>query len=123
MIAGIGVDLVRLDRMEPWMADPEKMKRVFGEKELADIQAGVSGRRERAAARFAAKEALGKAFGTGLKGCRLTEIQVVHDPNGRPMYELSGAMLNRLQQTGGTLLLSLAHEHDYAIAVAVLECK
>jgi holo-[acyl-carrier protein] synthase len=74
------------------------------------------------AARFAAKEAFGKALGTGLAGFSLNECAVINDENGKPELFLFGKAKKAFQAFGGVrVLVALTHEHDYAIAVVVIE--
>ena len=74
------------------------------------------------AARFAAKEAFGKALGTGLAGMRLRDIQVINNHNGRPDMILHGTALERFRALGAArVLVSLTHESDNAVAVVVIE--
>ncbi len=75
------------------------------------------------AVRFAAKEAIAKAFGTGL-GPQLgwQDMEVQHRDSGEPVVRLHDRGLELLQQRGGrTVHLSLTHTQHYAAAVAVLE--
>ena len=124
MIHGVGTDVVRVARMQTALTR-------FGDR-FADriLTAGERQDYQRArrkahflARRFAAKEALLKALGTGLRdGMRWRDIGVVHDPLGRPSLHCAG-------QVGEALLaytidrshLSISDEDDYAIACVVLE--
>lgn len=67
---------------------------------------------------FAAKEALGKALGTGLD-FDLREAEVVHDDAGRPAYQFSGKLKERM--TGLISHLSISHDGGVAGAVCLLE--
>ena len=74
------------------------------------------------AVRFSAKEAFGKALGTGLAGIELKDIAVVNDKTGRPFLKLSGTALQALKEKGGTAIhLSLSHEKTTAAAVVIIE--
>jgi holo-[acyl-carrier protein] synthase len=74
------------------------------------------------AARFAAKEAFGKALGTGLAGIVLKDIMVVNQHNGRPEVQVFNTALGALQKSGADRVhISLTHERDNAIAMVVLE--
>ena len=124
MIIGIGIDIVKIERMKKWILRPLLMERYFHEKELEDVktkdkEAGIA---MFFAARFAAKEAFGKALGTGLMGISLKEICVENNVNGKPMIILYGKAKNAFEKTGGTKIhVSLTHETDNAIAVVVIE--
>jgi len=72
------------------------------------------------AARFAAKEAVFKALGTGLNGCRWHDVEVRHCASGRPSVVLSGAAAREAEKQGITeILLSISHEREYTVAFAV----
>lgn len=74
------------------------------------------------AKRFAAKEAVAKALGTGIgRGVSWQDIRIDHDANGAPTVQLSGGALDRAGELGGTrVALSLADETDCVVAFAVL---
>ncbi len=116
----IGVDLVSVRRMARLLDrfGSRALNRLF----TAEEQALCRGRRDAArclAARFAAKEALLKALGTGLRhGLRWTDIAVVSGPDGRPVYRLHPRVQHRLK--GKTPRVSLSHEKEYALAVCIL---
>ena len=72
------------------------------------------------AVRFAAKEAVSKALGTGMRGFGWRDIEVVTDPRGKPLIQLHGGALERAQTIGlGEYALSLSHSREFAIAVVV----
>jgi holo-[acyl-carrier protein] synthase len=121
MIIGIGTDLVENRRLERWLSNPGLLAKYFTEAELSDV--GSSSHPSASlAARFAAKEAFGKALGTGLAGIRLGDIQVVNDRNGRPEIVLHGTALARFGAAGASRVhVSLTHERDNAVAVAIIE--
>ena len=122
MILGIGVDVVHVSRIRHWESVPGLVERYFHPDEVADARRRGAAAPLSLAARFAAKEAFGKALGTGLAGVRLGDIQVVNDRNGRPDILLHGSALARLGAIGGARVhVSLTHESDNAIAVAIIE--
>jgi holo-[acyl-carrier protein] synthase len=122
MIIGIGVDVVHVSRLERWTAIPGLLERYFHHEELSSSEAKGRGRILSLAARFAAKEAFGKALGTGLAGIVLKDIKVVNRHNGQPEIELFGAARSRLERSGANRVhISLTHEQDNAIAMVVLE--
>ena len=122
MIAGIGIDVVHASRMDRWRKVPGLLKRYFHPDELPAALAKGSGATLSLAARFAAKEAFGKALGTGLAGIVLRDIMVKNRHNGQPEIIVSGTALAALKQSGASLVhTSLTHERDNAIAMVVLE--
>lgn len=120
---GIGVDLCAVSRMERAIAKEHFLSRVFTEGERAYLQSRGRGAGQSAAAMFAAKEAVAKALGTGFaQGVMPWQIEVTHEPGGKPGVLLTGAARERFEQVGGReVLLSLAHEGDTAIAFAVIQ--
>lgn len=122
MIVGIGIDVVHVYRVKRWATIPGLYSRFFHEQELATAtprgEAGILS----LAARFAAKEAFGKALGTGLHGFALKEIAVMNDENGKPHLHLYGRAQEALEHYGGKrAFVSLSHERDNALAVVVIE--
>lgn len=120
MILGIGTDLVENRRMEGWLSQPRLLSKYFTEKELSDVSSG-SHPAASLAARFAAKEAFGKALGTGLRGLALRDIETRRGPGGKPDLFLAGSARSALEARGARAHLSLTHERDYALAFVVLE--
>ncbi len=122
MIVGLGIDVVHVSRLEHWQSVPGLLERFFHPEELAAARSRGKGCILSLAARFAAKEAFGKAVGTGLYGMGLKEIRVENDRNGKPEMILYGRAKAVFEERGGRrILLSLTHEHDSAIAVAIIE--
>lgn len=83
---------------------------------------------ESLAARYAAKEAVGKAFGTGLlrSGIRLEEIEILNDRHGAPYVVLHGATKDfYIQQEFQGIEISLSHDGDNSVAMCILteKCK
>jgi holo-[acyl-carrier protein] synthase len=122
VIAGIGIDVVHVRRLERWKDRPGLLERYFHPEELeASLERG-SGAALSLAARFAAKEAFGKALGTGLAGITLKDIKVVNRHNGKPEIEVSGSAQRAFERSGAARIhVSLTHESDNAIAIVVLE--
>ncbi len=115
MIAGIGIDVVDLDRFERSIRrTPALVARLFAESDR--------GRSPRSlAARFAAKEALIKALG-GHAVLRWQEMRVVQDADGNPGFEVTGGLAAHLEALGiDTLHLSMSHDAGIASAFVVLE--
>jgi holo-[acyl-carrier protein] synthase len=124
VIVGIGIDLLEVARMERVLGRTEErfLSRVFSPEERAACRAAGGGA-ERWAARFAAKEAILKALGTGWSsGVRWRHVEVLAGPGGAPAVRLSGRAREVARRRGAELChLSLSHEKLHAAAVAVLE--
>jgi holo-[acyl-carrier protein] synthase len=122
-IIGIGLDLVRIARIramvERWQ--DRFLRRLYTEEERR-----LSSRRTSPyaflAGRFAAKEAILKALGTGWSaGIRWSDIQVLNDATGRPVATVDGRAGTLMREAGITgILVSLSHDGEYAIAQALL---
>ncbi len=122
MIAGIGIDLCRVSRMAELYQDGRFLRRYFAEEEQAYIHSRGKGSAQSMAGIFAAKEALVKAFGTGITGMELKDICVLHDSCGAPYYDLRGQYAEAAAARGiSHVFLSITHEEDTAAAVAVAE--
>ncbi|HZK19728.1 MAG TPA: holo-ACP synthase [Treponemataceae bacterium] len=123
MIYGIGIDIVKVSRFTNWYNTPGILERYFHKKEIAYIYSkDKESALQSLAARFAAKEAFGKALGTGLFGFNLNEVSVVGYQNERPELQLYGKAQKLLIELGiGRVHLSLSHEKEYSIAQVLLE--
>ena len=122
MIYGIGVDIVKIERMkevvEKW--GEKFFKRVFTKNEIA-----YCFRRRNPylslSVRFAAKEALIKAIGSEMP-LSFTDIEIVNAVSGKPIFKKSGRLQDFFDiKQIRTAHLSLSHEHDYGVACVVLE--
>lgn len=123
MIYGIGTDLVQIKRMASWESSPI-CERFFHPAELAWVRGRGTGALASMAARFAAKEAFGKALGLGLKGISLRDIEVQRSQGGRPLLVLHGSAQAALTPLGRTRVhLTLGHEAEYAIATVLIEIE
>ena len=120
MIAGLGVDIVEIERMEGALSrQPRFKERVFTEHErwYCEMKSNPA---THYALRFAAKEAVLKSLGTGFSGMCFTDVEVVNDSSGRPTVRLHGAAQERADQLGIIEMhLSLSYTHSTAVASAV----
>ena len=122
MIRGIGIDIVEVRRMERWRKNPGLLERYFNREEIDTAISRGKGADMALAARFAAKEAFGKALGTGLEGIVLKDITINNKSNGRPEVHVSGTAFDALQKAGANIVhISLSHERDNAVAMIILE--
>jgi holo-[acyl-carrier protein] synthase len=122
MILGVGIDAVNIERFTRWKNNPSLFQRFFHPHELETARKRGSMEIHSLAARFAAKEAFGKALGTGLSGFSLKECAVLNNERGKPDLVLHGRAKKAFEAMGGeTLFVALTHEHDYAIAVVIIE--
>jgi holo-[acyl-carrier protein] synthase len=124
MIIGIGVDIVEIRRVEEILARRgERFRtRVYTPAEINYCES-LGSPWASYAARFAAKEAVMKALGTGWTGgIAFREIEVVRTEGGVPSIRLYSTALGRFEAIGATRVhLSLSHSRDFAIAQVLLE--
>ena len=120
MIKGLGVDIVEIDRMrEALRRHPRMKERIFSSEERAYCD-----KRNKPevhyALRFAAKEAVLKALGTGFAGMTFQDVEVVRDSGGRPSPRLHGRAAEVAEELGVIEMhLSLSYTHTTAVASAV----
>lgn len=124
MLIGIGLDVIEVDRIQRSLKRFKSRfrERVFTAAEIADCSS--RGRPSLAyASRWAAKEALMKALGTGWTGgVRFLDIEVLPLESGAPSMALSGATKERWEALGAPrILLSLTDTRRTAAAVVILE--
>ncbi len=122
MILGVGIDVVHVERIRRWKEIDGLYDRFFHPEELAvALPRGEVGILS-LAARFAAKEAFGKAIGSGLRHFSLREIAVLNDSSGKPFMVLTGRAEEAFKEIGGRrIVVSLSHEKDNALAVVIIE--
>ncbi|EPE60825.1 holo-[acyl-carrier-protein] synthase [Exiguobacterium sp. S17] len=114
MIAGIGIDIVELERIARSIEQPRFMNRLLTEAERGLALTYSDERRiEFVAGRFAAKEAYAKAVGTGIaRGLSWQQIEVLPDETGRP---------HMTAPHPGRIHVSISHSERYAIAQVIIE--
>ena len=114
----VGVDIIEISRIgdavQRW--GYRFLHRIYTPGELAFAR----GRHPQLAARFAAKEAVMKALGTGRYGVSWREIEVVRQPGRAPRLVLHGRAKARAAKMDlGVMSISISHSRDYAVAVVV----
>lgn len=121
MIKGIGIDQVQIDRIRT--VSPRLFERICTPAERAYCEKFGEGRFERYAGRFAAKEAVSKALGTGIAaGIQWTDIEIVPLPSGAPEARLHNAAAERMVALGAKRVhVSITHDKVTASAVGILE--
>ena len=123
MIYGIGTDIVAVARLSDLHArhGERALEKILAPQEIEEFRRAAHPARF-LAKRFAAKEAFGKALGTGVRApATLTAIAVAHDELGKPMLAFSGALAELVASRKLTAHLSLSDETDTVVAFVVLE--
>ncbi|HAT4201960.1 holo-ACP synthase [Clostridium perfringens] len=126
MIIGIGVDIIEIERVRQAIRNNKNfLSKLFTEREI-DYFISRNMNSEVIAGNFAAKEAVSKALGTGMRGFSFKDIEILRNELGKPEVILhNGANLigNKLVENNNSLRvhLSISHNNSSAIAYSVLE--
>ncbi|MFT6274633.1 MAG: holo-[acyl-carrier protein] synthase [Halioglobus sp.] len=120
---GVGTDILQINRIEEVLSrlDDKFVRRILTPDEREEYRNSAQPSRL-LAKRFACKEAVAKALGTGIgRGVSWQDIQIEHNSRGAPLVRLSGGALRVATERGGTRVeISLSDEADYVVAFAVL---
>ncbi|MBI6873249.1 holo-ACP synthase [Clostridium aciditolerans] len=122
MIIGIGVDIVEIRRIKEAISKHANfIDRMFSKNEIEYLKSRNL-RPEFVAGRFAAKEAVAKALGTGFSGFEFKDIEIDRTAAGKPLVVLKGKAKLMAQKYGDYKIhISISHGIDNAIAYAVME--
>ncbi|KKO20980.1 MAG: holo-[acyl-carrier-protein] synthase [Candidatus Brocadia sp.] len=121
----VGIDIVEIRRIEKlFSANEDFLRRIYTEKEVEYCNQKKN-KYQHFAARFASKEAMFKALGTGWADkMKWTDIELLNDKKGRPYLNLYGRVKELADEKRiGDISVSLSHCHDYAIAQVLLVPK
>lgn len=122
MIVGVGCDIIEIERIARAIKSESFIRRVFTAEEAAYCQRRGQQAAASFAARFAVKEAVLKALGTGLREGSLQEIAVDNDGLGKPLVQLSGHFAMLAKQLGvKNIQISLSHSRELATAYVIME--
>jgi holo-[acyl-carrier protein] synthase len=113
----LGVDIIRVARIRDTLA---RFGARFSGRVLTEAERRyVRDRPETLAGRWAAKEAVSKVLGLGVRGIGWKDIEVERLPTGQPAVRLHGRAARRAEQLGmARIALSISHEDEYAVAIA-----
>lgn len=122
MIIGVGTDIVEIRRIKNAMvANSRFLEKIFTTTEL-EYLTSRNLRPEYVAGRFAAKEAVAKALGTGFRGFDFKDIEIDRTTLGKPIVILKGkAKLIAKKEGKYNIHLSISHGEDSAVAYAIFE--
>ena len=123
-IIGVGVDIVDNTRVKKLIRNKKFILRIFSKKEIS-LSKKINDKINYFSKRFAAKESLSKAIGTGFrKGLNFKDISILNDRYGKPYYELDKKVkkliYSKLKEKKIKISLSLADEKKYSIAFSVI---
>lgn len=117
MIAGVGTDLVLISRIKKAIERERFLLRLFSEEENAFF-AARNYSVQTIAGNFAVKESVVKALG---RTYNWRELSVLRDETGKPYASCTGELKQCFTENGWRLTVSISHESEYAVAVAILE--
>lgn len=117
-IYGIGTDIIEISRIRDAINRTSSFKRkVYTEKEIEYIEkkkepyASYAGR-------FAAKEAVSKALGTGVRGFSLSDVEILNDELGKPNVIFYNGLLNYAEDL--KIQISISHSREYAVSTVII---
>ena len=121
---GIGVDIVENKRFKSLINNKKFLIRTFGKNEILNSK-NINNKTNYFSKRFAAKEALVKAIGTGFRnGLNFQDIQVANNNQGKPYYVKNKKLINfikkKMKIKSFNLFLSISDEKEYSIAFATI---
>ena len=120
----IGIDIVEIERIENILKNKKRfLNKIFTDEEIKYFES-KNFRSETIAGNFSAKEAISKAFGTGIKNFNFDDIEVLRDKNGKPIVKT----YNNLRQmcidyNVLEIQVSISHSENYAVANAMVIVK
>ncbi len=123
MIFSVGIDIVEIKRIKTAYIQHGKklLDRIFTEKEQESFNK-ANKNFSKLATRFAAKEAVSKAFRTGIGKIYWKDIEILNENNGAPYVNLHGKALELFKKLGlKNIHISLSHSQNYGMAVCILE--
>ncbi len=121
MVRGIGIDIIEIGRIRQSVdrLGEHFLRKIFTPLEIAYC-ASKQNMYQHLAARFAAKEAVGKALSTGWSGeFRWKDVEVMNDPSGQPRVTLSGKLREKL--SASSVFLSISHSDSHVVAMVIIE--
>ena len=124
-IIGIGVDVVQNKRIKSLIKNKAFISRTFGKKEVTHSKK-ILNKINYFSKRFAAKEALAKAIGTGFRNnLNFCDIEILNDDLGKPFYfksiKINNIIFKRFKIKKYDLFLSISDEKDYSVAFTILQ--
>jgi holo-[acyl-carrier protein] synthase len=126
-ILGIGVDIIKNDRIKTLIKKKSFVIRTFGKNEIKSSKKNIN-KVNYFAKRFAAKESFVKSLGTGFRdNLNLKDIEILNNSLGKPYFAITKKIDNfinkKFKVDKYNLLLSISDEKDYSIAFTILQTK
>lgn len=122
LVLGVGIDIIEIRRIDSAIKRNKNfLEKLFTDKEIEYFKSRNL-RTEFIAGRFAAKEAISKALGTGFRGFSLKDIEIQNDDLGKPIVYLKNNAQRKVNSFGKYKIhLSISHSEDNAVAYALME--
>lgn len=117
MVLGLGNDIIEISRIKKAMQNPKFITRVFTSMEVDQIEK-KGNKFASYAGRFAVKEAISKAFGSGVRDFNLKDIEVLNDYLGKPIVTLKNNLENKYKNK--RIEVAISHCKEYAMATAII---
>lgn len=119
-MVSVGVDIVEIARikgaLDRW--GDRFLRKIYTPAEIAHCRGSV----QELAARFAAKESVSKALGTGIHGIHWQEMEILAEPSGKPLVHLNGRARKVAEERGlRHFEVSLSHSRELAVALVVAD--
>ena len=126
-ILGIGVDIVKISRINKSLKNNQFIKRIFSNSEIL-IAKKIKNKKTYYSKRFAAKEAFAKSLGTGFRyNLSFKDISITNDKLGKPSFvvtdKIKKIVKKQFKTTSFNFFLSISDEKNYCIAYAILQKK
>ena len=120
-ILGIGIDIIEIDRIEKVLnRTPRFLDRNFTEKEIEYFKKNNL-KSESIAGNFAAKEAISKAIGTGIRGFNLKDIEILRDDLGKPIVNKYNNLKEIcIKYSVKEIIVSISHIENYEVANSIV---
>ena len=124
-VLGIGVDIIQNKRIRVLIRNNNFIKRIYGKSEI-EFSKKITNKVNYFAKRFAAKESLSKALGTGFRNkLNYKDIQILNNTLGKPYYYISPKIKDivtyKFKVKNFNLFLSISDEKDYSVAFTILQ--
>ncbi len=116
----VGIDIVEIERIKKSMTNKGFLHRILGKNEYKQLEARQFPVQS-VAGSFCAKEAFSKAVGTGFRGIKLREIQIIRDNLDKPHILLSGKTSHLYSDKDNYFSVSISHTNDLATAIVLYQ--
>ena len=124
-IVGIGIDIIKNNRVKSIIKDNKFINRIFSKKEISDSKK-ILNKKNFFSKRYAAKESFAKALGTGFRNnLNFKDIEIANDNLGKPYYLINNKIKKLIKKNKKVnnfeLFLSISDEKDYSVAFTIIQ--